>query len=108
MDLQIFLEWFHRLLATSLGLMAIAFAGLSAAWRQGLFPWVPYAAGAALCLVILQGILGGLTVTELLRFEIVTAHLGTGLFFLCLLTAITLAWLPLGVWVVPVGCGLLH
>ncbi|WP_298615596.1 heme A synthase [uncultured Thermosynechococcus sp.] len=94
MDLQIFLEWFHRLLATSLGLLAIAFAGLSVAWRQALSPWVPYAAGAALCLVIVQGILGGLTVTELLRFEIVTAHLGTGLLFFCLLTAITVGLAP--------------
>lgn len=95
MDLQIFLEWFHRLLATSLGLMAIAFVGLSVAWRQALPPWVPSAAVAALCLVILQGILGGLTVTELLRFEIVTAHLGTGLLFFCLLTAITVGLAPL-------------
>ncbi|AXY68710.1 heme A synthase [Thermosynechococcus sichuanensis E542] len=94
MDLQIFLEWFHRLLATSLGLMAIAFVGLSVAWRQALPPWVPSAAAAALCLVILQGILGGLTVTELLRFEIVTAHLGTGLLFFCLLTAITVGLAP--------------
>ncbi|BCX11199.1 MAG: hypothetical protein KatS3mg067_0137 [Thermosynechococcus sp.] len=94
MDLPIFLEWFHRLLATSLGLLAIAFAGLSVAWRQALPPWVPYAAAAALCLVILQGILGGLTVTELLRFEIVTAHLGTGLLFFCLLVAITVGLAP--------------
>ncbi|MFN4065927.1 MAG: COX15/CtaA family protein [Thermosynechococcus sp.] len=94
MDLQIFLEWFHRLLASSLGLMAIAFVGLSVAWRQALSPWVPSAAAAALCLVILQGILGGLTVTELLRFEIVTAHLGTGLLFFCLLTAITVGLAP--------------
>ncbi|WJI24642.1 COX15/CtaA family protein [Thermosynechococcus sp. B0] len=94
MDLQIFLEWFHRLLATSLGLMAIAFVGLSVAWRQALPPWVPSAAAAALCLVIVQGILGGLTVTELLRFEIVTAHLGTGLLFFCLLAAITVGFAP--------------
>lgn len=94
MDLQIFLEWFHRLLATSLGLMAIAFAALSMAWRQALPAWVPYAAAAALGLVTLQGILGGLTVTALLRFDIVTAHLGTGLFFFCLLTAITVGLAP--------------
>ncbi|MFN4280871.1 COX15/CtaA family protein [Thermosynechococcus sp.] len=94
MDLQIFLEWFHRLLATSLGLMAIALAALSMAWRQALPAWVPYAAAAALGLVTLQGILGGLTVTALLRFDIVTAHLGTGLLFFCLLTAITVGLAP--------------
>ncbi|BAY53095.1 hypothetical protein NIES2134_118220 [Thermostichus vulcanus NIES-2134] len=94
MNLQIFLEWFHRLLATSLGLLAIAFVGLSVAWRSALPPWVPYAAAAALCLVIVQGILGGLTVTELLRFEIVTAHLGTGLLFFGLLATITVGLAP--------------
>lgn len=94
MDLQIFLEWFHRLLATSLGLMAIAFVGLSITWRHALPAWGPYAAGTALCLVIVQGILGGLTVTELLRFDIVTAHLGTGLLFFCLLVAITVGLAP--------------
>ncbi|XFA72451.1 heme A synthase [Thermosynechococcaceae cyanobacterium Okahandja] len=89
MNLQVFLEWFHRLLATSLGLMAIALVGLSVAWRQDLPRWVPATAAAALLLVVIQGILGGLTVTEQLRFEIVTAHLGTGLLFFCLLVALT-------------------
>ncbi len=94
MNLQVFLEWFHRLLATSLGVMAIALAGLSAAWRQDLPHWVPPVAGAAVLLVVLQGILGGLTVTELLRFEIVTAHLGTGLLFFCLLVGMTVGLAP--------------
>lgn len=94
MDLQVFLEWFHRLLATGLGVMAIAFAGLSVAWRQVLPRWLPYTALIALGLVVLQGILGGLTVTELLRFEVVTAHLGTGLLFFCLLVSITVALVP--------------
>ncbi|MCH9055122.1 COX15/CtaA family protein [Synechococcus sp. PCC 6716] len=94
MNLQVFLEWFHRLLATSLGGMAIAFAGLSIAWRHALPRWLPYAAASALALVVLQGILGGLTVTELLRFEVVTAHLGTGLLFFCLLVSITVGLVP--------------
>ena len=38
--------------------------------------------------MVFQGILGGLTVTELLRFDIVTAHLGTGLLFFSLLLSI--------------------
>jgi cytochrome c oxidase assembly protein subunit 15 len=41
--------------------------------------------------VVFQGILGGLTVTQLLRFDIVTAHLGTGLLFFSSLLAIATA-----------------
>ncbi|MDG2991011.1 COX15/CtaA family protein [Candidatus Synechococcus calcipolaris G9] len=85
MNLQVFLEWFHRLVATSLGLFTIGLTAAAWWWRKALpqgFTWV---ASFALVLVIAQGILGGLTVTELLRFEIVTAHLGTGLLFFCVL-----------------------
>ncbi len=64
MNLQVFLEWFHRLDAAAIGLSAIALLGLS------------------LC------VLGGLTVTQLLRFDIVTAHLGTALLFFCALLVI--------------------
>jgi cytochrome c oxidase assembly protein subunit 15 len=64
-------------------------------WYRSLLPkWLPWAAGWALCLVIIQGILGGLTVIELLRFDIVTAHLGTGLLFFSTLLGITVALLP--------------
>jgi cytochrome c oxidase assembly protein subunit 15 len=45
----------------------------------------------SLSLVVFQGILGGLTVTQLLRFDIVTAHLGTGLLFFSSLLAIATA-----------------
>jgi len=81
MDLQVFLEWFHRLVASGVGLMTLIFAGL-AWWRRDTLPqWLPWSAGGAVLLVIWQGILGGLTVTQLLKFEVVTAHLGTGLAF---------------------------
>lgn len=88
MNLQVFLEWFHRLLASSLGLFAIALVALVLWYRRTLPDWLPLAAGAALGLVVLQGILGGLTVTQLLRFDIVTAHLATGLAFFSTLVAI--------------------
>ncbi|PZD74225.1 Heme A synthase [Acaryochloris thomasi RCC1774] len=86
MNLQVFLEWFHRLVASSIGFLMIALTGMTLFWRKQIPRWVPVAAGLCLLLVIAQGILGGLTVTQLLRFDIVTAHLATGLmFFSCLL-----------------------
>jgi cytochrome c oxidase assembly protein subunit 15 len=81
MNFQVFLEWFHRLDAALIGVSAIALAGLSWWWRSYLANWLPWASTFALGLILWQGILGGLTVTELLRFDIVTAHLGTALLF---------------------------
>ncbi len=81
MNLQVFLEWFHRLVASSLGL---AMLGLTAAcwyFRRALPGWLPISVTFSLGLIVLQGILGGLTVTQLLRFDIVTSHLATGLLF---------------------------
>lgn len=88
MNLQVFLEWFHRLDAALIGLSAIALVALSVWFRNVLPGWLPWAAGFALFLIVFQGILGGLTVTELLRFDIVTAHLGTALIFFVTLLAI--------------------
>jgi cytochrome c oxidase assembly protein subunit 15 len=45
-------------------------------------------------LIVFQGVLGGLTVTELLRFDIVTAHLGCALLFFATLLVIGTALLP--------------
>ena len=88
MTLQVFLEWFHRVIATTVGLGAITLVSSSWWLRKQLPSWLPWASLGALGLVIFQGILGGLTVTELLRFDIVTAHLGTGLLFFSLLLSI--------------------
>lgn len=81
MNLLVFLEWFHRLLASSMGLLTLGLVGASWRWRRDLPSWLPWGSLIALALVLVQGILGGLTVTELLRFDIVTAHLATGLMF---------------------------
>lgn len=81
MNLQVFLEWFHRLDAALIGLSTLGLLGLSL-WKRALLPkWVPGVAAIALGLILVQGLLGGLTVTEMLRFDIVTAHLGTALLF---------------------------
>ena len=94
MNLQVFLEWFHRLDAALIGFSAIALAGISWWYRRSIPRWLPYAATFALFLIVFQGILGGLTVTELLRFDIVTAHLGTALLFFSTLVIIGTALTP--------------
>lgn len=81
MNLQVFLEWFHRLIASSLGFLMILLTGAVWWWKSQLPKWVPAATTLCLGLIVFQGVLGGLTVTQLLRFDIVTAHLATGLLF---------------------------
>ena len=94
MNLQVFLEWFHRLDAALIGISAIALAGLSWWYRRALPNWLPWASTFALGLIVFQGVLGGLTVTELLRFDIVTAHLGTALLFFTTLLVIGTTLMP--------------
>jgi len=94
MNLQVFLEWFHRLDASLIGLCAIALMGFSWWYRQQLPNWLPWGATGAFLLILCQGILGGLTVTELLRFDIVTAHLATALLFFCTLLSMAILLTP--------------
>lgn len=94
MNLQVFLEWFHRLDASLIGLSALGLMGYSW-WQKSALPrWLPWACSFALSLIILQGILGGLTVTQLLRFDIVTAHLATALLFFATLVTIACRLTP--------------
>jgi cytochrome c oxidase assembly protein subunit 15 len=94
MNLQVFLEWFHRLDASLIGFSTIALVGLSWWYRRHLPPWLLPSAIAALALILLQGVLGGLTVTQLLRFDIVTAHLATALLFFATLIVIAIGLTP--------------
>jgi len=94
MNFQVFLEWFHRLDAALIGLSTLLLVAITWWQRQHLPLWLPWAATFALSLISFQGILGGLTVTELLRFDIVTAHLGTALLFFCTLLTIATMLLP--------------
>lgn len=93
MNLQVFLEWFHRMVASGVGLATLVLMGFAWLKRRALPTWLPWGLSWAFVLVLVQGILGGLTVTELLRFDIVTAHLGTGLLFFA--TLLTLGLLAL-------------
>jgi cytochrome c oxidase assembly protein subunit 15 len=94
MNLRVFLEWFHRLDAAIIGLMSLWFAAQAWWCRRHVPGWLPWAALGALSLILIQGGLGGLTVTELLRFDIVTAHLGTAMAFLITLLVIGLCLTP--------------
>lgn len=94
MNLQVFLEWFHRLDAGLIGLSTAWLVGLCAWERRNLPSWLPWTAVASLLLVATQALLGGLTVTEMLRFDIVTAHLGTALLFFCVLLVAGIALTP--------------
>ncbi len=94
MNLQVFLEWFHRLDASLIGFGAIALMGLSWWHREELPSWLPWASTFALGLIVFQGVLGGLTVTQLLRFDIVTAHLGTALLYFMTLLVMGMSMIP--------------
>jgi cytochrome c oxidase assembly protein subunit 15 len=87
MNLQVFLEWFHRLDAFLVGIALLVVASLSLL-RSALLPrWLPWAAAAALLLVAFQGALGALTVLGLLEASTVTAHLVTALLLVLLVSA---------------------
>jgi len=79
MNLQVFLEWFHRLDAFVVGVALLVLGVVSWLRRSQLPAWLPWAATTALALVALQGALGALTVTHLLQASTVTAHLATAL-----------------------------
>ncbi|MGB3491624.1 MAG: heme A synthase [Elainellaceae cyanobacterium] len=94
MNLRVFLEWFHRLDAAVIGFMAIVLVGASWWHRRTLPRWMPLASVGVLGLIGFQGVLGGLTVTQMLRFDIVTAHLGTALLFFMALLVVGILLLP--------------
>lgn len=96
MNLRVFLEWFHRLDASLIGLSTLWLVGLSLWHRRQIPRWLPWASLGAVLLILLQGLLGGLTVTQLLRFDIVTAHLGTALLFFMAVLIMGASLLPYG------------
>ena len=89
MNLQVFLEWFHRLDAFVVGMGLLVLAAVSWWRRRELPAWQPWLASLALLLVAVQGGLGALTVTLLLPFPVVTAHLLTALVLVVLLSGVS-------------------
>jgi len=88
MNLQVFLEWFHRLDAFLVGLALLVLWAVSLWRRQQLPSWLPWMTSLALVLVAFQGALGALTVTGLLSWSTVTAHLATALLLLMLISGL--------------------
>ena len=89
MNLQVFLEWFHRLDAFVIGVALLVVAVASTVMRRQLPRWLPWCSALLLLLVVLQAGLGALTVLQLLPSEVVTAHLAVALMLVALLSAVT-------------------
>ncbi len=89
MNVQVFLEWFHRLDAFFVGIALIIQMVLAFYRRSELPSWVPWLCGGFLLLVVFQGGLGALTVLNLLPSVIVIAHLACALFLLVGVSALS-------------------
>ena len=89
MNLQVFLEWFHRLDAFVVGVALLVMAIAATALRRRLPRWFPWVSVLLVLMVALQGGLGALTVLQLLPSQVVTAHLTVALALLALLSAVT-------------------
>ncbi len=89
----VFWEHLHRLVA---GGLMLFFAGATyLAWREKpRFSWVRGAALAGLALLLVQAVLGGLTVILLLPDAVSTSHLGLAFLFLGLATVLATASSP--------------
>jgi len=87
MNLQVFLEWFHRLDAFLVGIALLVAMAFSLFRSRGLPAWLPWGVGLSLLLVAVQGGLGALTVLRLLEAGTVTAHLLTALLLVLVVSA---------------------
>lgn len=88
----IFYEHGHRMVATFVGLLTVILAVWI--WRSDDRTWMKRLGWAALGAVIVQGVLGGLTVIYLLPLPVSVAHACLAQTFFCLLIAIALFTSP--------------
>jgi len=88
----IFYEHGHRMIASFVGILTIVLAVWL--WRAEDRRWVKYLGLAALGAVILQGVLGGLTVLFLLPAPVSVAHACLAQLFFCLVVSLALATAP--------------
>jgi heme a synthase len=84
----IFYEHGHRLIASGVGFLTIILAVWL--WRAEPRRWMRLLGITALAAVILQGLLGGITVLYFLPTAVSTAHAGLAQIFFCLTIAIAL------------------
>jgi cytochrome c oxidase assembly protein subunit 15 len=95
----IFYEHGHRLVASTVGFLTIILAAWL--WRREPRVWLKKLGGVALAAVILQGILGGLTVMYFLPDAISISHAALAEIFLCL--TVSIALFTSGGWIDGVG-----
>ena len=89
MNLQVFLEWFHRLDAFFVGIVLISQFALSLYWAKSLPKWLPWTYGFLTLLVAFQGFLGALTVLQLLPSSVVVAHLAVAFTLVAIMSGVT-------------------
>ena len=78
----------HRMIAATVGLLTVILAVWI--WLRETRRWVKWLAGAAVAAVILQGVLGGITVLFYLPLFVSTGHAALGQIFFCILVALAL------------------
>jgi heme A synthase len=89
LQFNVFLEWFHRLIALAVGLLLFATAG-AVAWRAETRARLGGLAALAVALYFTQALLGALTVWKLLDPSVVSGHLAVGLLLFVTLLALAL------------------
>jgi heme a synthase len=82
----------HRVVAATVGLLTIVLAVWL--WRAEPRRWVRWLGAAALASVVVQGVLGGITVLLKLPVAVAVAHAGLAEIFFCLTTTIALVTSP--------------
>ena len=101
MNLQVFLEWFHRLDAFFVGIVLMTQFALSLYWAKFLPKWLPWTYGVLTLLVAFQGFLGALTVLQLLPSLVVVAHLAVAFTLVAIMSGVTQLLLSPGKSVFP-------
>ncbi len=89
MNLQVFLEWFHRLDAFFVGIVLVTQFVLSLCWAKSLPKWLPWTYGGLTLLVAFQAFLGALTVLQLLPSLVVVAHLTVAFSLVAIMSGVT-------------------
>jgi heme a synthase len=88
----IFYEHSHRLIASTVGFLTVILAAWT--WRVEPRAWVRWLGICALAAVIVQGLLGGLTVLLLLPAPVSIGHAGLAQIFFCMTLTLALVTSP--------------